>query len=128
MSKKRSFPSLQEHFGKPTQHWWENDQMISRTISKTVTFVQPFRLDGLNGIQPAGSYIVETDEELLQALSFPAYRRTDTRIRLPTARSDQVARIDPAELEAALARDGKSQSSLDGPPVESPADRVLRLD
>ncbi len=102
--------------------------MTSRTTSKTVTFARPFRLDGLDGIQPAGSYTVETDEELLQALSFPAYRRIDTRIRLPVAGSDQVTRIDPAELEAALARDGKSGSSLEGRPVGSPADRLLRLD
>jgi hypothetical protein len=106
--------------------------MTSRTISKSVTFARPFRLDGLDRIQPAGSYTVETDEELLQALSFLAYRRTDTRIRLPIAGAEQVARIDPAELEAAIARDGMrdgmNESGLEEPPVGSSADRVLRLD
>jgi len=102
--------------------------MTSRTISKSVTFARPFRLDGLDRIQPAGNYTVETDEELLQALSFPAYRRTDTRIRLPIVGSEQVARIDPAELEAALARDGMNESGREEPPVGSSADRVLRLD
>src|SRR5690348_5954080 len=69
---------LQERFRQTDAPLMGERPMISRTISKTVTFARPFRLDGLNAIQPAGSYVVETDEELLQALSFPAYRRTDT--------------------------------------------------
>jgi hypothetical protein len=44
--------------------------MMNRTTSKTVTFTHPFVLDGLDGPHPAGSYAVETAEELLQALSF----------------------------------------------------------
>ena len=81
----------------------------TRTTCRTVTFARPFLLSGLDGAQPAGSYMVETDEELLQALSFPAYRRLETRIRLRGvdggAGFEQVARIDPADLDDALAKD-----------------------
>src|SRR5437899_10927862 len=83
--------------------------MMNRTTSKMVTFTHPFVLDGLDGPHPAGSYAVETAEELLQALSFPAWRRLYTTIRLPgrpgPSGLDQVATIDPGALDAALARD-----------------------
>ena len=53
-----------------------------RTTTRTVTFIHPFNLSGTDEAQPAGTYMVETDEELLQASSIPAYRRIATWIRL----------------------------------------------
>jgi len=74
-----------------------------------VTFTRPFLLSGFDAPQPAGSYSVETDEELVEALSFPVYRRIATLIRLPSpSRGPHVVQtvpIDPAELELALQRD-----------------------
>ena len=43
----------------------------------------PFNLIGIDEVQPAGTYTVETDEELLQTLSVPAYRGISTLMRLP---------------------------------------------
>lgn len=87
--------------------------MPDRTSSEIVTFRHPFKLSGADDVQPAGRYIVETDEELLQTLSFPAYRRLSTVIRLPgRSNSMELARIiniDPAELSAALERDAQVQ-------------------
>jgi hypothetical protein len=87
--------------------------MMTRTITKTVTFGRPFALSGLDGVQPAGTYSVETDEELIASLSFTGYRRTATWLRLPGQREgtepsvglSEVVAIDPAELERALTRD-----------------------
>jgi hypothetical protein len=81
--------------------------MNRRTSRKTVTFARPFSLRGIDGVQPAGSYTVETEEELIEGLSFPVYRRVETVIFLPSrpGGTDQVATVDPRELEAALARD-----------------------
>lgn len=87
--------------------------MTLRTRSDTVTFARPFVLTGLDGVQPAGSYIVETDEELLPTVSLTAYRRLATWLRLPALSAGtksapartQVAAIDPLELEAAVKRD-----------------------
>jgi hypothetical protein len=56
--------------------------MTVRTSRKSVTFTQPFSLTGIDEVQPAGTYTVETDEELLPGLSFPAYRRVATLIFL----------------------------------------------
>lgn len=80
--------------------------MTSRTTVQTVRFPHPFTLRAMGAEQPAGTYVVETDEELVESLSFTAYRRTGTRIRLPGQSegvgSVQVARIDPDELDDAL--------------------------
>jgi hypothetical protein len=83
--------------------------MMMRTSQKIVTFTQPFRLRGVEEMLPAGAYQVETDEELVQGLSFPVYRRVATVIFLPSrpgsAVSAQVVDIDPLELKAILERD-----------------------
>ena len=50
--------------------------MTVRTSHKTVTFTQPFSLSALDEVQAAGTYTVETEEESLPGLSFPAWRRT----------------------------------------------------
>ena len=77
-----------------------------RTTSRIVTFTRPFRLGAMEHRQPAGTYTVETDEERLDTPTVPAYRRCATSIRLPVrAGSSEVVVIDPAELDAALARD-----------------------
>lgn len=83
--------------------------MTIRTTKKTVTFSRPFVLGGSDEVLPAGAYIVETDEELLEGISFPAYRRILTLIHLHAEPDHpgltRTLTIDPNELEAALTRD-----------------------
>jgi hypothetical protein len=50
--------------------------MTVRTSHKTVTFTRPFSLNGIDEVQPAGSYTVETREDLLPGLSVPAWRQS----------------------------------------------------
>ena len=94
--------------------------MTFRTSEKTVTFKFPFTLRKLGEVQPAGVYSVETDEERLEGMSFPAYKRIATRIRLHESPDHpgvvQIPRIDPIELEAALQRDAASAAT----PVDDP--------
>ncbi len=83
--------------------------MPERTTNSSVTFMHPFSLIGLDGVQPAGTYLVETVEETLDNLSFVAYRRVSTTIVLPAVGTDtgqrQVVTIDPDDLKAAQERD-----------------------
>jgi hypothetical protein len=83
--------------------------MIERSTTMTVSFSRPFRLAGFDQELPAGDYVVETDEELLQGLSFPAYRRVATTLYvdvLPGRPGQRQAwRIEPEALDAALVRD-----------------------
>jgi hypothetical protein len=82
------------------------DDLMRRTIRKRVTFPHPFPVIGLDDLQPAGTYSVEIEEELLEGLSFPAYRRLSTNIILPprpdNPSTSQVAQIDPGALDLAL--------------------------
>ena len=57
--------------------------MPERTTQSSVTFLHPFSLAGLDGVQSAGTYTIETVEETLDNLSFVAYRRVSTTIVVP---------------------------------------------
>ena len=85
--------------------------MTVRTTSRTVTFIHPFNLSGMDEEQPAGTYTVETDEEPLQTLSVPAHRRISTLMRLPArprgSMVTQIVEVNPLELAAVLARDAQ---------------------
>jgi hypothetical protein len=81
--------------------------MIARSLSKTVVFNSPFLLNGVDRTLPAGSYRVVTDEELIEGLSFPVYRRVATMIFVPAQglSAIEMVTIDPLDLQAALDRD-----------------------
>jgi hypothetical protein len=82
--------------------------MIARALNKTVVFSKPFLLKGVDRMLPAGDYRVVTDEELIQGLSFPVYRRVSTMIFVPAtqgASAIEMVTIDPLDLRGALDRD-----------------------
>jgi hypothetical protein len=89
--------------------------MTVRTTTTTVTFVHPFSLNGTVEAYPAGTYTVETDEELLQASSIPAYRRIATLLRLERTTGTvqtQIVETNPVELAEALARDAQPDETV----------------
>lgn len=81
--------------------------MTMRTTNKTITFHQPFRLEGVDGVLPPADYRVVTDEEIIEGLSFVAYHRVATNIFVPAPSGSAVemVSIDPSDLEAAQAKD-----------------------
>lgn len=84
--------------------------MSTRTQHSSVVFRRAFRLKGIAGEQPAGTYTLETEEELLEGLSFEAYHRTSTMMTLqPTqpAASIQALLVDPRDVAEALEADGR---------------------
>jgi hypothetical protein len=88
--------------------------MTMRTTKSTVTFTRPFRLDASGEQLPAGRYLIETDEELVDGLSFAAYHRTATVMQLAADSHrpgiTEYAVVDPSQLEAALALDAAPAS------------------
>jgi len=104
--------------------------MTGRTTSKTVTFMHPFNLSGMDEVQPAGTYTVETDEELLRTSSLPAYRRISTLMRLPAEPAGptgpmvtQIVEVNPLELAAVLSRDAQPNETI---PQPTRGDGVVR--
>jgi hypothetical protein len=83
--------------------------MSTRSTESTVRFNHPFRLSQFDRAQPAGTYGLLTEEELLEGLSFAAFQRVRTLIYLPAnpqpGRPREVVSIDPAELAAAVVAD-----------------------
>lgn len=77
--------------------------MTTRTRRTILKFARPLYLRTLDCILPAGSYNIDTDEESIDGLSFLAFRRTATWIRLPAigmkSSSEQIILVQPAELE-----------------------------
>jgi hypothetical protein len=81
--------------------------VTTRTKRVTLTFKHSFSLKGIDRPLAAGQYDVVTDEELIEELSFPVYRRVSTLIFLPPHGSSliEMVNVDPADLAAAQERD-----------------------
>src|SRR6202051_2328529 len=60
-------------------------ESLTRSRRETVTFRHPFRIKGIERQLPAGPYEVVTDEEMIEGLSFPCFRRVATMIMVPAA-------------------------------------------
>jgi hypothetical protein len=90
--------------------------MITRTRRTTSSFLRPFRLRGVDHLLPPGTYEVLTEEELIEDLSFPAYRRVSTVMVVPglSASALEMVTIDPIDLAAAQDLDASP------PDVEAP--------
>lgn len=83
--------------------------MNTRSTSSTLTFSNPFTLPGYPGELPAGDYELLVEEEILQGLSFEAYRQTATyltvRGRGSHAGRSELRAISDRDLKEALSRD-----------------------
>ena len=91
--------------------------MTTRTTTKTVTFAHPFLLKGIDRILPAEDYRVVTDEELIEGLSFPVYRRIATMMLVPAQSqpaSIEMLTVNPLSLTAAIGRDAAATSNKPG--------------
>ncbi len=87
--------------------------MTTRTHRKSVVFSRPFLLKGIDRVLPPGEYRVVTDEELIEGISFPVYRRVSTMMFVPSqsrhASSVEMVTVDPADLQTAQDRDAAAQ-------------------
>lgn len=87
--------------------------MSMRTTQTIVRFFSAFSLPGFDAPQPPGEYRVDHDEESIEGISRPAWRRVATFIHLPSistrGSAQQMVSIDPAFLEASLEQDQKQK-------------------
>jgi hypothetical protein len=79
--------------------------VTTRMTSATVSFTRSFILAGFEHNQPAGDYVVDTEEELVDDLSFPVWRRVSTVMRVTRLGATEYVTIDPDALRDALLRD-----------------------
>ena len=69
--------------------------------TEVVTFKHPFRIRGVDRLLPAGPYEIVTDEEMIEGLSFAAFRRVATMIKVPA----EASRVRSSDLDR-LGRSG----------------------
>ena len=108
--------------------------MTVRTTKSTVTFANAFMLGDFDEMLPPGQYDVEIDEELLEGLSFDAYRKVLTLVHLPAKSGhpslSRTLTINPGELDAALTRDAAAsdQASARKAPKARPKPGEAEID
>ena len=56
---------------------------MTRSRRETIVFKHPFRMASIERLLPAGAYEVVTDEEMIEGLSFPVFRRVATMMMIP---------------------------------------------
>lgn len=78
-----------------------------RTREEQVTFTRPFKVAASDTTQPAGTYLVVTEEEPREVGNHMAYLRTATLLRIPANPSPgqtvQLVPFESEEMAAALA-------------------------
>ena len=87
---------------------------MTRTKRSTLIFGRAFTLKGAERSLPAGAYELVTDEELIEGLSFPAYRRVSSWLLAPAHNSSistEMIIVDPIELAATHANDVATTNS-----------------
>ncbi len=80
---------------------------------ETMAFLHPFRLKGVDRMLAAGTYEIISEDELIEGLSFPVYRRVNTFIMAPAAppyqSSTEMIPITPLDLADAQRIDASTQ-------------------
>jgi hypothetical protein len=85
----------------------QRSRMPTQETQTSVTFSRPFTLSSVEGLQPAGTYRLDTDERQTEGLSFNAFRRMTMALYLPAMPGvmGHVVQVDPKELAEALLAD-----------------------
>jgi hypothetical protein len=85
--------------------------MTTRSRRETIHFKHSFRIRGIDRQLPAGAYEIITDEEMIEGLSFPCFRRMATMIMVPGAASRhsmEMISINPVDLSDAQRSDASA--------------------
>ncbi|MBC2860353.1 hypothetical protein [Stappia sp. 28M-7] len=85
--------------------------MTTRTTQSIVRFQTAFLLPDFVEPQPPGDYQVDRDEELIEGLSWIAWKRVGTFIHLPAigvrTAIRQLVPIDPAQIDAVTEKENQ---------------------
>ena len=91
---------------------------MTRTRRSTLSFRHAFMLKGVDRLLPPGDYELVSDEELIEDISFPVYRRVASWIMAPGEGRNPTTEmlvVDPAELAAAQKNDRERDQTPPAP-------------
>src|SRR5579859_4755148 len=90
--------------------------MTIRSRRETITFQHPLRIRGIDHLLHPCAYEGSTDEEMIEGLSFPAYRRIATMIMVPAGGSAmEMVSIGSVDLSDAQRIDASMRGRSDLP-------------
>lgn len=84
--------------------------MTMRTRREMVHFKHPFRIKGVDRLLPPGAYEVITDEEMIEGLSFPSFRRVATMFMVPGIMPSSVEMISISSVDLSDAQHNDASS------------------
>lgn len=87
--------------------------MTVRSRKETMVFVHPFCVKGVGRTLPAGTYDIISEDDLIEGLSFPCYRRVGTFIMAPGEPPYQSS-IEMIEVAARDLADAKRIDAIAG--------------
>jgi len=73
--------------------------VTTRSRRETVYFKHPFQLRGVDRLLPAGAYEVVTDEEMIEGISFPCFRRVATGVTPNSTEMISISSIDLSDAK-----------------------------
>lgn len=80
--------------------------MLTRTSESVVTFRNTFSIGNVLSDLPSGSYRIVKEEELIEGVSYPAYRITKTSLQIPAmgipGMAKQFIPVRDSDVDAAL--------------------------
>lgn len=79
--------------------------MEIRTTRSKATFAAPFRLPEVEEVLPAGTYEIETDEQVIEGNEHTVFVRMATLLRVDIGGTSRTITISPDSLAAALEND-----------------------
>jgi hypothetical protein len=109
--------------------------MDNRTSETIITFHNSFSVGVTLSDQPAGSYRLSKEQELIEGISYPAFRTVSMLLQIPAidapSMTTQFIPVTGSDLDAALQLDA-SRSGTNGPTTHadptSMADRARNFD
>lgn len=89
--------------------------MTLRSRREMVHFRHPFRIKGIDRQLAPGDYEVITDEEMIEGLSFPSFRRIATMIMVPGAlpQRSAIEMISISAVDLSEAQNADAQKASD---------------
>jgi hypothetical protein len=75
--------------------------MEPRRTTETITLRRPLVLAAIGRVIEPGDYVVVTEEELIEGLSFPAFRRVSTVLFVRQGSRVEMVDVTPTDLLAA---------------------------
>ena len=82
---------------------------MMRTTRTTIAFAHSVRFKGIDETFPAGSYDLETDEEVIEIGARTVYRRVRTLLLVKSLGQVRTVDVRPHELDLALSRDAAQE-------------------